>query len=493
MSLVGIDVGSSSVKVGACSEDGALIGVASRDLTPLHPAPGLWETDPEDIWRATSGAMQDLVHQDAVHRDPPTAIAVSASGRENFPADADGNPLGNGIMGADTRGAEFEVPPPGAPVPEPWCLSCGHLRERMDPVFRLAWWRTHHPEVMARARYFFGWIDFLTFRMAGRAVMDQSTVSRYMTYDLPTMDWAADRVAAQEIPAAWLPQVLPWGAVIGELRPAVAEEWGLPSDVIVAQGCHDLNCAALGAGVSEIGTILLVSGSYENILIPTDRLPNAPMLLKGLSVMPQPCEAGLSVIAVHPTGNAVLNWARDLAAVSIEFVEDALREGARGPGPVMAVPYLSGSMAYWDDGRKAKGALLGLTLATSKTDVIRAFMESIAYDTVNTLSLMQDVGVAAHGPIRITGGGARSAWWTQLKADLTGMPVEVVAHPEPGALGAALLAGLATGVYGDLQEVSGRLSGTSAIYEPDPARAALHAERLEGFRSLMALLLERVY
>jgi len=95
--------------------------------------------------------MRDLVRQDSVRRDPPTAIAVSASGRENFPADADGNPLGNGIMGADIRGAEFEVPPAGAPTPEPWCLSCGHLRERMDPVFRLAWWRKYHPEIMAQA------------------------------------------------------------------------------------------------------------------------------------------------------------------------------------------------------------------------------------------------------------------------------------------------------------------------------------------------------
>jgi len=166
-------------------------------------------------------------------------------------------------------------------------------------------------------------------------------------------------VAAQEIPPEWLPEVLPWGSVIGELRPVIAEEWGLPSGVVVAQGCHDLNCAALGAGVSEIGTVCLVSGSYENILIPTDQPPTASMLLKGLSVMPQPCEAGLSVIAVHPTGNAVLNWARDLTGASIEAVENALGAGAREPSPVMAVPYLSGSMTYWDDGRKAKGGFSG--------------------------------------------------------------------------------------------------------------------------------------
>jgi xylulokinase len=492
MSLIGIDVGSSSVKVAACSEEGKLIAAASQDLTPLHPSPGLWETDPEDIWQATSNGMRSLMAQGAVRRDPPKAIAVSASGRENFPADVQGKPLGNGIMGADVRGAEFEIPPPGSPVPEPWCISCGHLRERMDPIFRLEWWRKYHPEIIEKTHYYFGWIDFLHFRMTGRAVMDQSTVSRYMVYDLRNMDWAPGRIAEYRITPNLLPEVLPWGSVIGDLMPEVAADWGFPPGVKVAQGCHDLNCAAYGAGVYEIGTVCLVSGSYENILIPTDKLPTASMLMRGLSVMPQPCKAGLSVIAVHPTGNAVLNWARDLVGASIEAVESELQQRDLGPSPVMAVPYLSGSMTYWEGGRKARGGLIGLTLATSKADVVQAFMESIAYDTVNSLSLMAEEGIEVKR-IRITGGGARSAWWTQLKADMTNMPIEIVAHPEPGTLGAALLAGLAIGVYDDMEAISKKYSGTGTVYTPHPERAALHQERLESYRKLMALLLEQIY
>jgi xylulokinase len=491
MSLVGIDVGSSSVKVAAYSEEGDLLAVASDAITPLYPAPGQWETDPEDIWRATGVAMRQLAAHPAVRKDPPKVIAASASGRENFPADVNGKPLGNGMMGADVRGGEFEIAPAGSPIPEPWALSCGHLRERMDPIFRLEWWRKYHPEVMAKAKYYFGWIDFLNFRMTGRDVMDQSTVSRYLIYDLATLGWAAERVAEYQIDGDMLPEILPWGAVIGELKAEVAEAWGLPAGVQVAQGCHDLNCAAYGAGVTQIGTVCLVSGSYENILIPTDKLPTATMLLKGLSVMPHPGRAGLSVIAVHPTGSAVLNWARELAEISIEQVEAALQT-RRSPSPVMAVPYLSGSMTYWDDGRKARGALLGLTLATSKSDIVQALMESIAYDTVNTLSLMRAEGIAVER-IRIVGGGSRSAWWTQLKADMTNMPVEVVTQPETGTLGAALLGGYAIGLYDDLDEIAKRCAGTQAIYLPDPARAALHQERLEKYKELMALLLEHVY
>lgn len=492
MSLVGIDIGSSSVKVAAYSEGGKLLALTSGNLTPIHPAPGLWETDPIDIWQTTSQAMRALMAQHAVRRDPPQAIAVSASGRENFLADAAGNPLTNGIMGADVRGDEFEVVPQEESVPEPWCFSCGHARERMDPVFRLAWWSKYHPEVVEQASFYFGWIDYMTFRMTGRAAMDPSTASRYAVYDLTSHDWAQVRVESDLIDERFLPEVLPWGSLVGELSPDVAAEWDLPAGVLVAQGCHDVNCAAYGAGASDVGVACLISGSYENILVPTDKLPTTTMLLKGLSVMPHPGAAGLSVLAVHPTGNAVLNWGRSLTHTSIGDVERVLREHDGFPSPVMAVPYLSGSMAYWEDGRKARGCILGLTLATSNTDIVQAFMESIVYDTVNSLLLMRSEGIDIER-IKITGGGARSAWWSQLKADLTNVPIETVEHPEPGTLGAALLAGVALGLYDNIETAIAPHAHSQTVYRPNPERAKRHEVRLKEYNELMKLLLTHIF
>lgn len=491
VSLVGIDVGSSAVKVAAYSEAGQYLAGASRTIPPVYPAPGQWESDPLEVWRATADAMQELGTQEALRCDPVRAIAISASGRENFPADAAGIPLGNGLMGADVRGEEFEALPLDQLAPEAWCLRCGHLRERMDPVFRLAWWKKYRPEIMAKTRYFFGWIDFLTFRMTGRAVMDISTASRYAVFDLDQGTWNQERIRAFEVDPALLPTLQPWGTIVGELKSDLASAWHFARGTVVAQGCHDLNCAAHGAGVCDNGAACLVSGSYENVLVVTDKLPTAPMLLRGLSVMPQPGKAGLCVIAVHPTGNAVLNWARQLLGVEIATMDSYLAL-ARAPSPVMAIPFLSGAMAYWEDGRKARGGVLNMTLATTGTHIVQAFMESIAYDTRNTLALMREEGVVVER-IRITGGGARSAWWTQLKADVTGVPIEVVNQPEPGTLGAALLAGLAIGVYSDLEEVSRALSGTSLVFEPDAARAAQHEARMQTYHATVAALLQTAY
>jgi xylulokinase len=436
--------------------------------------------------------MRYLMQEDSVQRGPPVASAISASGRENFPADSDGKPLGNGIMGADVRGAEFEIPPKGSPTPEHWCLSCGHLRERMDPVFRLMWWQKYHPEIMAKAKYFLGWHDFLSFRISGLIATDQSTASRYLVYDLNNLDWSQERISEFGVDSDLLPEVLPWPSVIGEIKSEVAEEWGISPRVKLTMGGHDVNCAAVGAGVTESGTACLISGSYENLLVMTKAAPTSNMLLKGLSVMPHPGEAGYSALAVCPTGNAVLNWARDLVGISIEEVEEHLSKEVLEPSPVLAVPYLSGSMTYWEGGRKSKGSLVGLTLASSKTDIVQSFMESIAYDHVNTLSLLAEEGVPVTS-IRAVGGGSRSVWWTQVKSDLTNRPIEVVKTEEAGTLGAAILAGAAIGLYKDLEAVSKSFSGTSKVYEPNPDRANLHKERLEAYRNLVPNLITNVY
>jgi sugar (pentulose or hexulose) kinase len=491
MSLVGIDVGSSAVKAAAYDEQGRLLGLAGHELTPLHPQPGWWEQDPTEVWQATTRCMQQLAALDAVRADPIQVIAVSASGREVFPVDANGMPLGNCLMGADVRGAEFEALPHGETAPEPWTLTCGHLRERMDPVFRLLWWRKEHPHIAAQARWFLGWHEFLNLHIGGQPITDHSMASRWLVYDLHARGWSHDRLAAYHIDPAQLPAIGEWGQCIGRIRPQIAAAWGLSPEVQLAVGGHDINCMALGVGARD-GTACLASGSYENILVPANRLPTASMLMRGLSVMPHPGVARYSTLAVSPTGAAVLNWARDLLDVSIETLDAHMGANGLHPAALLAVPFLSGSMVYWDGGRKARGALIGLTLATSRTDIVQAFMESIAYDHVNTFGLLADEGVRVRR-IRAAGGGTRSAWWTQLKSDMIGLPINVVDQPEPGTLGAAILAGCALGVYADMDDASTAISKPVRCHEPSPARAALHAEKLAQYRHTVKTLLHEIF
>lgn len=174
--------------------------------------------------------------------------------------------------------------------------------------------------------------------------------------------------------------------------------------------------------------------------------------------------------------------------VSIEDLDKALNDSDLSPSSVLAVPYLSGAFIYWQGGRKLSGALFGLTLATSQIDIIRAFMESVAYDHVNTLTMLAQEGVNVNY-IKAMGGGSRSVWWTQLKSDMIGIPIEVIRQPEAGTLGAALLAGLAVGAFDNLEQTSREFAGTSRSHEPDETRAALHREKLEKYRATVEQLL----
>ncbi len=492
MSLLGIDVGSSSIKVGAYRENGELIAFTRGDVTPQHPQPGWWEQDPEEVWQTTSALVGSLVKKREIRRDPPKVVAISASVRENFPADSEGKPLGPCIMAADVRGSEFEILPQGITLPDPWSFSCGHMRERMDPFNRVLWWKKNHPDILQKARCFPGWHEFFSLRLCGRYVTDCTIAGRWLLYDLKSKSWVKERLAEFDVEDRLIPEILPWGSIIGDVRHEVLEKWGISKPLKMVVGASDLNCAALGAGVSAVGDICLVSGSFENLLISTDEFPTAAMLLKGLSVTAHPGKSKHAVWAICPTGTAVLNWARNLMNITIEDLNVRLEKSGPEPSPVLAVPYLSGAFIYWENGRNLRGSLFGLTLATSQIDIVKAFMESISYDHVNTLSLLRSEGVKVDY-VRAMGGGSRSLWWTQLKSDMLGIPIEVIGQPEPGTRGAALLAGLAIGAFDDITQASKAFTGTIRIHEPDHERAALHSEQLENYRSAVQNTLTTFY
>jgi xylulokinase len=482
LSLIGIDVGSSSVKIGVYDSSGRIIAIGRENLTPVHPHPGWWEQDPNQVWNVTYNLIGQQCHKEAVKRDPPQAIAVCASVRENFPADNEGNPLAPCIMAADLRGENFEVAPAELDQPEEWAFSCGHMRERMDPFNRLLWWHENNPSVIGEATFFPGWHEFLSLRMCGRYTTDPAIASRWRVFDINSQDWAKDGFNEFSIDPKFLPEVLPWGTIIGEVRKELLDDWGIPSPLILAVGTSDLNGAALGAGVSSVGEICMASGSFENLLIATSELPSANLLLHGLSVTPHPGPASRAIWAISPTGTAVLNWARDLLGISIEELDQQLQTVTPAPSTVLAIPYLSGALSYWPNGRKLRGSIHNLTLASSPLDIISAFMESIAYDHVNTFSLLREEGVAID-TIRAMGGGSKSVWWTQLKADMMNIPIDVIDQQEAGTLGGSLLAGFAQGSIQDLTEASRNYSGITRRYVPNPARAKLHQKKLDTYQT----------
>ena len=491
MSLIGIDVGSSSVKAVAYSVEGALLAEGKADTTSIHEFDGQWEQDPEHVWDCASNAVRQVTQSDKVRKDPPVAIAVSASGRENYPADADGRALLNNLMGGDKRGEEYEITEEGIERPEPWEVACGHPRERQDPIFRYHWRMKNYPDIMSKIKYYPDWQGLIILKMTGRSASDPSMLSRWACFDLDTATWNEKLIDKFEFPRELLPEIIHAGEPIETISDKVAEDLGLPKGVLLVSGGSDVNCCALGIGVTEEGMSCLISGSYENMIIITNRLATADLLNKGLSVMYHLGKMKRSVIAVAPTGNALLNWARDTVSISIEKMSIAM-EGVRAPSSVMALPYVSSAFMYWENGRDLRAAVLGATLATKPADIVQAFMEGVAYDHVNTMTLLKDSDIHLSS-IRATGGGTRNAWWTQLKSDITGVPIEVMSTDEPGTWGAALLAGKGAGIFKSVDDAAVATSKVIKTYEPDLKRAEMHKERMGLFNRAVPVLNTHVF
>jgi sugar (pentulose or hexulose) kinase len=473
MSLIGIDLGSTAIKVGAYALDGTALAEARRPAPAYHPEPGHSEVDVLESRAAFDEALGAVAADPALKADPPVAISFSSSGREVFPVAADGTPLGRCLMTSDTRGDDVAAITAARRSPEEWFRLTGHVPRRMDPVNRALWWRRTDPGVAARTRWFMNWHEFYALRLSGRPVVDWSDAGTWATYDVATGNWSADRIAETGIDPAWLPEVQPNASPIGRILPEVAERFGLPAATLIVTGAYDTYAASVGSAAVDPGIVSLACGTWHSYNTPV--WPGWPVELvhDGMNVFPHPGPTGFGILVTNPNGMSVVDWARDLLHLSIPELEAGLALAGPGPGHVFAdarftpLPHVAATPGFG-------GTLEGLTLAATPVDIVRALLEGIACEFSLSLDLLRRRGIELH-LIRATGGGSRNAWWLQLMADLSRIPIEVVAQEEPGAFGAAIMAGVGAGVYESVSAAVARLVTVSRRFEPDVARGAAYA------------------
>jgi xylulokinase len=487
VSLVGIDIGSSAVKAAAYREDGALLAQAAEAVPSLHPGPGLAEVDGDGVWKAVVAVVQRVSASPPARRDPPAALAVSASGREGFPARADGSALGPCLRTADSRRPETEAALTLRRSSRQWIKDCGHVPDHMDPTNRILWWAEQSPRTMARARWFLGWHELVSLRLTGSPTVDPALASGFLIFDLASNAWSPERIGGLGLDPRILPEVVPWATPLGRVKPRIAAEMGLPRRCTFVTGSWDGSCAAVGAGVTEEGGALLAAGTWESVVAPLSRPRPREVAAARLALTPQPSTPGWGLWARSPNGTSVLDWALGVSGIRLDRLEAALEAAGPDPSPALMIPHLSGAPGPWPAAPGSAGAVFGLTLATTGTDLVRAALEGIAID----LALAIDALRAGGSPLRactVAGGGARSPWWMQLKADLLGIPVEVSEQAEPGTLGAALLAGAGSGAYGSLREAATR-ARIARRFEPDERRAARYTAKVAHHRQRAAELL----
>ncbi len=492
MSLLGIDVGTTGCKAAAFSVEGQALAGAYREYPTLHPREGWAELDSRQVWSCVCETIAEVARGTAA--DPVTALCVSSMGEAMTPVSRDREILGNCILSSDTRGGEYITRLAEAFTPAAFYAINANIPGVNYSLPKLLWTRDHDPRLCERADRFVLWGDLVTYLLGGEAVTSQSLASRTLLLDTRAGDWSEALLEATGIPRRMLPLVRASGTLAGEVSDGMAARLGLPRGVAMVVGGHDQCCNALGAGIVRAGRAVCGIGTFECITPVYERIPAAATLLAhGLNVEHHVLP-GLFVSFLYNQSGSLVRWFRDTFAAADrqhlaagEDLYDRLAaEMPAGPSRLLVLPYfeMTGPPGFVAD---AAGAIVGLRTDTTRGEILKAIMESTTFYFAECLPALGALGITATEYVA-TGGGARSDAWLQIKADVFGVPFLRPRHADGSVLGAAMLAGLATGALDNPAAAAGAWVRIERVFEPDPARHARYRERLAAYRELFPRL-----
>ncbi len=489
---MGIDVGTTGCKVVAFSESGAVLAGASREYPLLSPQPGWYELDPDQVWSFVCDCLREVNAQ--LRQDPVTALAISSQGEAVIPLDQEGKVLANSPISSDTRNAKQAEQVATSLGAERIYQITGQPMSTIYTLPKVLWWRDHAPELIERCWKFLCYVDFVAFRLGVSPGIDYSMAARTLYFDVNALDWSEDLLAAGGIRRDQLAQPLSSGTVLGEIPPKLASELGFGTAVKVVTGGHDQPAGALGAGVLQPGRAMYSIGTTEALVAVTSK-PRQQLLQYHVSCYPHAAPGSFIALSGNQTGGRLLRWYRDeLAAAEREIAEgtgrdvyDVIVEQVDDePGTLILLPYFVGSGTLHNN-PAASGALLGLNFDTKRKDIVRAILEGLTYEQALSLRRLNEIGIEIN-QLTAVGGGARSAKWLQIKADITNLPISIIHTSEAASLGVAMLAGYATGVYASLAEAAQQLIQVRQTFYPRPGRAAYYQRQLSLYADLYAVL-----
>jgi len=468
--LIGLDVGTTAVKAIAISPSGELLARAEAGYPLSTPRPGWSEQDPEDWWRATERALDELGVGEIA------GIGLSGQMHGLVALDERERVLRPAILWNDQRtGAE-----------------CAEIEERVGlerlialtgnraltgfTAPKLLWLRNHEPDVYDDIAHVLLPKDYVRLRLTGERASDVADASGTLLFDVARRRWSEEVLTALELPSSWLPRVLESPAVSGHTAQ------GIP----VAAGAGDQAAGAIGVGIAAPGPVSVVLGTSGVVFA---ALPAFAADREGrVHAFCHAVPGGWHAMGVMLSAAGSLQWLHDALAPDVAFEALAAEAAAweAGSEGLTFLPYLQGERTPHAD-PDARGAFAGLSLRHDRGALTRAVLEGVAYGLRDSLELLRELGVeAAVG--RASGGGARSELWLRIVASALDLPLERVAVEEGAAYGAALLGGVAAGTFADVHEAVATCVRVRDRIEPVPEWRAAYERGYERFRALYPAL-----
>lgn len=486
--LLGVDFGTGGCKVSALSAaDGRLLGDASVEYATEYAHAGWSEQNPDDWYAAMRGAIRAVAAK-GVDLSKVRALAFDGSTHNAVLMDAGYKPIRKTIMWTDQRSV----------------AECALLREKYgETIFKTAyqspsptwtlpqmmWLKNNEPEILKKTKRVLFVKDYVRYLLTGVAVSDYIEAQGTLFFDMKTMSWSRELVELSGLDFDALPKLVKPTDAVGRVGAKAAADTGLPEGALVVCGTSDSAVEDYGAGAVEVGDCIVKLATAGNVNVMTAE----PHPFKTTLTYSHVVEGIWYTVSATNAAALCQRWFRDafcgLEKIEAEksggrvfaMMDAAAAESPVGANGVMFHPYLQGERSpYWDANLRA--SFTGVSISSTKGDFIRALLEGVAFSLKDCYGVIAEMGLPV-GRIFLIGGGARSALWSEIVADVFNVEVAV---PSPGdaSFGAALLAGVGAGFFADAKSAVAKCLKIDRTVKPDPARAAKYAALFEKYKAV---------
>jgi len=485
--FLGIDTSTTSSKALLIDSNGQVIAVASSPHTLQTPRP-LWsEQNPSEWWDAVSASIKSVLEKAGVSGERIAAVGLTGQMHGLVLLDEAGNVLRPAILWNDQRTQSQCDEIHQRIGREKFIQITGNVALTGFTAPKILWVQENEPDVFAKAKHVLLPKDYIRFKLTGEYAMDKADGAGTVLFDLKSRDWSAEVLDALGIDASWMPRTFEGTEFTGHVSQEAASITGLKAGTPVAAGGGDQAAQAVGVGAVEPGIVGLTVGTSGVIFATT---PSALVEPEGrLHAFCHAVPGMWHFMGVMLSAAGSLQWYRETLAPDMSF-DDLVQEAESAPAGcegLLFLPYLSGERTPYPD-PLARGAFIGLTLRHSRAHMTRAVLEGVAFGLKDSFTLIQNAGLGKITQVRASGGGTKGALWRQILASVLEAELVTVNTSEGAAFGAALLAGVGTGVWSDVPSACKATIRVTGQTLPDEAQVNIYRKMYPLYQELYPAL-----
>lgn len=488
--LLGIDIGTSACKLVLFKSDGGVVSSRTESYTTQYPKPGYVEQDPEDWWNAVCRGLKSMLLDKSFSAGDIAGIGIDGQSWSAIPIDSDGRVLRSDPIWMDIRSEDICKRVNSELGEENIFSLCGNPLKAQYTTGKIIWFKENEPDLYRNTDKILQSNSFIIYRLTGEITQDISQCYGFHCFDMRKGQYDEAMCRSLGIERRLLPEIFPCHEIIGRVNRQASLLTGLTEGTPVVAGGLDAACSTLGAGVLNNGETQEQGGQAGGMSICLDSYSADPRLILGFHAVP-----GRWLLQGGTTGGGgALRWferelgcqeriqALESGRSSFEHLSDLAQTAPAGSNGVIFLPYMAGERSpLWD--ANAKGVFYGLDYSKTRADMVRAIMEGVAFSLRHNLETADAVGARAE-ILRATGGSANSRIWTQIKSDITGRRIDVPGSDMATTLGAAMLAGVGTGFYGDFEQAVSQTVTVRGSFEPNEDNQEIYERNYKKYLAL---------